>query len=204
MTALIIVDLQNDFLPGGSLAVTNGNDIIPVIQKLVNSKKYSFIVATKDSHPPDHTSFAENHNGAQPFSSISFKNPETGEAVNHTVWPVHCVEGTSGADYPATFDPSGVQALVRKGYLQDREYYSGFEDVWGIHKTELHELLQDKGIKEVDVVGLAFDYCVFNTAKDAAKRGYKTRVIREATKPVDPSSEDEIVASLETAGVTLV
>lgn len=202
-TALIIVDLQNDFLPGGTLAVTDGNDIIPIVQNLTDSGKYKFVVATKDSHPPDHTSFASNH-GVAPFSSLAFKNPNSDEQVIHTVWPVHCVEGTSGADYPPSFDSSNVQALVRKGYLQDREYYSGFEDVWGIHKTELHDLLQQQGITEVDVVGLAFDYCVFNTARDAAKRGYKTRVIREATKPVDPSSEQKVVSSLEEAGVSVV
>ncbi|AOW00962.1 Isochorismatase-like protein [Yarrowia lipolytica] len=203
MAALIIVDLQNDFLPGGSLAVVDGNDIIPIVQKLADSGKYKFVVATKDSHPQDHTSFAANH-GAEPFTSITFKHPNSDKQVDHTVWPVHCVEGTSGADYPPSFDSSNVQALVRKGYLQDREYYSGFEDVWGIHKTELHDLLQQNGVTEVDVVGLAFDYCVFNTAKDAAKRGYKTTVIREATKPVDPSSEKKIVASLEEAGVHVV
>ncbi|KAG5362009.1 Nicotinamidase [Yarrowia sp. C11] len=203
MTALIIVDLQNDFLPGGSLAVTDGNDVIPIIQDLADSGKYTFVVATKDSHPLDHTSFASNH-GVEPFTFIPFKNPNTDDQVSHTVWPVHCVEGTSGADYPPSFDPSNVQALVRKGYLQDREYYSGFEDVWGIHKTELHDLLQSKGIKEVDVVGLAYDYCVFNTAKDSAKRGYKTRIIRKATKPVDPSSEEKIIASLEEAGVSII
>ncbi|KAG5367228.1 Nicotinamidase [Yarrowia sp. B02] len=203
MSALIIVDLQNDFLPGGSLAVAEGNDIIPIVQKLTDSGNYKFVVATKDSHPSDHTSFASNHS-ARPFTSIAFKNPSTGEDTEETVWPVHCVEGTSGADYPPSFDSSNVQALVRKGYLQDREYYSGFEDVWGMHKTELHDLLQEKGIEEVDVVGLAFDYCVFNTAKDAAKRGYKTSVLREATRAVDPLSEQKIVASLEAAGVRVV
>lgn len=202
MAALIIVDLQNDFLPGGSLAVEGGNDIIPVIQKLVDSGSYKFIVATKDSHPHNHTSFAENHN-VQPFSKVLFKHPETEATAEHTVWPVHCVEGTAGAEYPASFDPSKVQALVRKGYLQDREYYSGFQDVWGVHKTELNDLLKSQGIEKVHVVGLAMDYCVFNTALDAARRGYTTTLIRAATRPVDSNAVEDTISQLTAAGVSV-
>jgi nicotinamidase/pyrazinamidase len=180
MRALIIVDVQNDFCEGGSLAVTGGAEVAGRITDLVaNPHEYAHVVATKDFHidPGEH------------FSD----NPDYTES-----WPPHCVAGTSGADFPPQFDPRGVEAVFKKGHQSAA--YSGFEGV-DDSGTPLAEWLKQRTVDEVDVVGLATDYCVQATAADAVKAGFATRVLLDLTAGVAPDSTAKAVDELRAAGV---
>jgi nicotinamidase/pyrazinamidase len=160
--ALIIVDFQNDFCPGGALPVPDGDAIASRINELAGSGDFDFIVATRDWHPPDHSSFAEQGGP----------------------WPVHCVAGTAGAELHHALDPTPIEAIVDKGQDRDTEGYSGFEG------TELAKLLRDRGVEHVTVVGLATDYCVKNTALDALREGFAVTVDSTATRGVEVDEGD--------------
>jgi nicotinamidase/pyrazinamidase len=180
MRALIIVDVQNDFCEGGSLAVTGGASVAQAITELLASHPdYAHVVATKDFHidPGEH------------FSD----NPDYAAS-----WPPHCVVGTSGADFHPQFDAGAVEAVFKKGHYSAA--YSGFEgtDEAG---TPLDEWLRQRGVDEVDVVGIATDYCVQATAADAAKAGFSTRVLLGLTAGVAPESTAKAVENLRAAGV---
>ena len=180
MRALIIVDVQNDFCEGGSLAVTGGSAVARAISELLASGPgYAHVVATKDFHidPGDH--FAEN-----PDYAVS--------------WPPHCVAGTAGADFHPDFNPAGIEAVFMKGH--HTAAYSGFEgtDEAG---TPLADWLRRRGVDEVDVVGIATDYCVRATAVDAAEAGFCTRVLLDLTAGVAPESTARAVEDLRAAGV---
>lgn len=201
--ALVIVDLQEDFLPpNGSLAVPNGRDVIDKIVNLCDLSKYHWqaIVATKDWHPANHTLFASNHR-VPPFTDLNFehplkeKNARTGEVKYkvQTVWPDHCVQDTPGSNIEKlvqlAFDQlpkSFPKIVVQKGYLQDRDYYLCFGDVWKSEKTELEDFLLENEISHVVVVGLAYDYCVLNSAIDSAMSGFSTAVLRDCCRSVYP------------------
>jgi nicotinamidase/pyrazinamidase len=174
--ALIVVDVQNDFCPGGALAVPDGDAVVEAINRLASDA--SFVVATRDWHPPDHGSF------------ISQGGP----------WPVHCVAGTPGAELHAGIDQRLVSAVIDKGQTVDREGYSAFEE------TELERLLRSRGVQAVDVAGLALDYCVKATALDARRAGLGVTVHRGATRPVEvqPGDGERAVAELRAAGVEVV
>jgi nicotinamidase/pyrazinamidase len=176
MRALIVVDVQNDFCPGGALAVPDGDAVVDRINRLASEA--SFVVATRDWHPPDHGSFAE-HGGP---------------------WPVHCVQGTPGAELHSGIDRSRIDTIVDKGQTRDREGYSGFEE------TELERLLRERGVDGVDVSGLALDYCVKATALDAKRAGFDVVVHRDATRAVDvqPGDGDRAVQELRAAGIQVV
>ena len=176
MRALIVVDVQNDFCPGGALAVPDGDTIIDAINRM--ARDASFVVATRDWHPADHGSF-----GAQ-------GGP----------WPVHCVRGTPGAELHAAIDEGQIDAIVDKGQASDREGYSGFED------TELERLLRERGVDTVDVAGLALDYCVKATALDAKRAGLNVIVHRDATRAVEVEAGDaeRAVEELRAAGIEVV
>jgi len=202
--ALIIVDVQYDFLPGGNLAVAEGEAIIPVVIDLIDSgDKYGLIVATQDWHPADHGSFASAHEGAQPF--------DLGElnGLEQVFWPDHCVQGEDGARLQETVleklvavTENGVRTLIiKKGQHRDVDSYSAFFDNARKHDTGLHRALQSYEIDEVDIVGLAFDYCVKFTALDAVSLGYKTNVLLNGTRSVDATTADAVSAELEAAGV---
>ena len=158
----MIVDFQNDFTPGGALAVPEGDAIADRINELAASGRFDLVVATRDWHPPDHGSFTENGGP----------------------WPVHCVAGTEGADLHPALDRSKVDVVVDKGQDPATEGYSGFEG------TELASLLRERGIDSVTVVGLATDYCVKNTALDAARAGLRVSIDREAVRGVDVNEGD--------------
>jgi nicotinamidase/pyrazinamidase len=180
MRALIIVDVQNDFCEGGSLAVTGGASVAQAITELLASHPdYAHVVATKDFHidPGEH------------FSD----NPDYAAS-----WPPHCVVGTSGADFHPQFDAGAVEAVFKKGHYSAA--YSGFEgtDEAG---TPLDEWLRQRGVDEVDLVGIATDYCVQATAADAAKAGFSTRVLLGLTAGVAPESTAKAVENLRAAGV---
>ena len=160
--ALIIVDFQNDFCPGGALAVPEGDEIAGRLNELAGSGEFGFVVATRDWHPPDHGSFTEQGGP----------------------WPVHCVAGTPGAELHPALDPTPIDAVVDKGRDPGTEGYSGFED------TALASLLRERGVSEVTVVGLATDYCVKNTALDALREGFNVTVDSTATRGVDVREGD--------------
>jgi nicotinamidase/pyrazinamidase len=176
MDALIVVDVQNDFCPGGALAVPDGDAVIEPANRL--ARDASFVVATRDWHPPDHGSF-------EPFGGP---------------WPVHCVADSPGAQLVPGLDRTHIDVVVDKGTAQDTEGYSGFDG------TELAELLRQHDVDTVHVAGLALDYCVRATALDARRAGFDVVVHRDATRPVDvqPGDGERAVDELRAAGVSVV
>jgi nicotinamidase/pyrazinamidase len=205
--ALLVVDMQKDFLPGGALAVPEGDTILPFVTALVrNGHYYDLLVITQDWHPRGHGSFASSHAGAKPF--------QLGElsGLPQMLWPDHCIEGTSGARLAGEIEEVLSEAtaagrrihIVKKGLDHNVDSYSGFFDNASRHDTGLRTILDKHDIKEVDIVGLALDYCVKYTALDAASLGFKTRVLLQGTKAVEPSSLVEVIAELLAAGVTCV
>ena len=172
--ALLIIDFQNDFTPGGALAVRDGDTIAPKINALAASGDYDLVVATRDWHPADHHSFK----------------------AQGGIWPVHCVAGTQGAQLHPDLDRTKVDVVVDKGQAVDTDGYSGFEG------TDLDELLRERGITQVTVVGLATDYCVKNTALDALKAGFQVTVDSSAARGVEvqPGDSEAALAEVRAAG----
>jgi nicotinamidase/pyrazinamidase len=175
--ALVIVDFQNDFCPGGALAVPDGDAIAGRLNELAGSGDFDLVVATRDWHPPDHGSFAEQGGP----------------------WPVHCVAGTEGAELNHALDPTPIDAIVDKGQDRDTEGYSGFEG------TQLADLLRERGVDHVTVVGLATDYCVKNTALDALREGFTVTVDSTATRGVDvqPGDSERALDEVRAAGASV-
>lgn len=175
--ALVIVDMQYDFIPGGSLAVEGGDEIIPTINKLVK-KDYDLVVATQDWHPYNHKSFASQHTGKKPFDMIDLNG------LNQVLWPDHCVQGTHGAEFHKDLNFNKVEAIFRKGTEIGIDSYSGFYDNGHLKNTGLSGYLKDKNIEELHFVGLAADYCVYFSMKDALEEGFKVKLIENATKAI--------------------
>jgi nicotinamidase/pyrazinamidase len=175
--ALIIVDFQNDFTPGGALAVAHGDEIAGRVNELASSGDFDLVVATRDWHPADHGSFTERGG----------------------TWPVHCVAESPGAQLHAALDQGSVDVIVDKGQDPATEGYSGFQG------TDLEQLLRDRGIDEVVVVGLATDYCVKNTALDALRAGFAVSVDERAVRgvDVDPGDSERALGELRDAGATV-
>jgi nicotinamidase/pyrazinamidase len=180
MKALILVDIQNDFLPGGALAVPDGDQILTTVNNLVN--KFDLVVATQDWHPKDHKSFASNHEGKSPNEVIELHGME------QILWPDHCVQTTHGAEFSDHLNVKPVEVIIRKGTDPEWDSYSGFYDNGHKKSTGLSDYLKGRKVTEVYVVGLAGDVCVFFTAMDAIKEGFKTFLIEDATRPL---SEDD-------------
>ncbi|KAI6717047.1 isochorismatase [Diplocarpon mali] len=207
--ALIIVDLQNDFCPpNGSLAVTSGREIIPIANKLLS---FPFIlkIATKDWHPPDHVSFASNHAGKRPFvDTATIVNPSnSAESYESRLWPDHCIQNTAGAALVPELHAEKLDRVVEKGQRREVEMYSAFYDSLQSPRgsdSGLAQVLREKGITDVYVVGLAFDYCVKATAVDAQKEGYTTVVVMDGTRAVDAGVWDEVCKELEGLGIRVV
>ena len=197
-SALLIVDVQNDFLPGGALAVNRGDEIIPVINSL--QEQFNFIVATQDFHPADHGSFAANHEGKNVGDTIELNG------LPQFLWPVHCVQGSEGAEFHEELNPVKWTAIFQKGTNPEVDSYSGFFDNARREDTGLGDFLQNEGIMNVFVTGLAQDYCVKFTALDAVSLGFKTYLITDATKAVNVNSADGEMAlgELKKAGVILI
>lgn len=177
MKALIIVDVQYDFLPGGSLAVAKGDEIIPVINYI--QKDYDLLVATQDWHPDNHLSFASQHEGKLPFEVIDLFGLE------QVLWPDHCVQGSYGAEFSEDLNMNRVEAIFRKGMERNIDSYSGFFDNGKRKDTGLAGYLKARKVDEVHICGLAADYCVYFTAMDALAEGFKTSIISKATKAID-------------------
>ncbi|TGO29347.1 hypothetical protein BPAE_0016g00710 [Botrytis paeoniae] len=205
--ALIVVDLQEDFLPpNGSLAVTNGRDTIPIINNLL-SLPFHLKVATKDWHPSNHTSFASNHTGKQPFTDFTtITNPSNASETYQTrLWPPHCIQDTLGSEFPFELDTTKFTQTIFKGQNPDVEVYSAFYDPLKSPRCSdsgLATHLNNEGITHVYVVGLAADYCVKCTAEDSAEEGFDTFILEEGTRAVDPKSWETMKLGLK--GVKVV
>jgi nicotinamidase/pyrazinamidase len=192
--ALIVVDVQNCFTTGGSLAVPHGEDVVPVINRMAPA--FANVVVTQDWHTPDHTSFASSHPGRKPFETIAMPY---GEQV---LWPDHCVQGTEGAALHKDLDLPRAQLIIRKGYHRDIDSYSAFMEADHKTTTGLAAYLQARGIRTVFVVGLATDFCVAWTAIDAAHAGFRTVVVDDATRAIDLNGSMEAASrAMEEAGV---
>lgn len=177
MDALIVVDVQNDFLPGGSLAVPDGDAVIPVINALL--PEFELVVATQDWHPPDHRSFASQHAGRSVGDVIDLNGQ------SQILWPDHCVQGSVGAAFASALDTRAVRHVFHKGTDVTIDSYSGFFDNGHRRSTGLHSFLQARGATRVVVVGLATDYCVRYTALDAVSLGFDVVVVENACRGVD-------------------
>ncbi|MGE5214682.1 MAG: bifunctional nicotinamidase/pyrazinamidase [Nitrospirota bacterium] len=182
MKALILVDLQNDFLPGGALAVPHGDEVIPIANKL--QEKFELIVATKDWHPPDHGSFAANHPGKKPGDRILL------DGIEQILWPVHCVQNTHGAEFAAAFDAKRVDHVFHKGTEPNIDSYSTFFDNAHRRHTGLADYLKKRSIKDIYLMGLALDYCVKYSALDARHLGLSTHVIVDGCRGIELQSGD--------------
>lgn len=196
MKALIIVDMQNDFLPDGSLAVENGNAIIPKINSI--QAKYELVVATQDWHPKNHKSFITQHPNNRVFDQIQL------EGLKQTLWPEHCVQGTQGAEFSSLLNQNSIEAIFRKGMDENIDSYSGFFDNGKKKSTALGDYLQAKNIKEVHICGLAADFCVYYTAKDALELGFYTSIIENATLAIDPLNFNVIKKSFQEKGGKII
>jgi nicotinamidase/pyrazinamidase len=193
-SVLIVVDVQNCFLPGGSLAVKDGEQVIPVINAL--AKNFANVVLTQDWHTPGHTSFASSHEGKKPFEVIKLPY---GDQV---LWPDHCVQGSSGAEISSGITIPHAELVVRKGYHKDIDSYSAFFEADHKTPTGLAGYLKQRGMNTVFVTGLATDFCVGWTAIDARRSGFTTYVIEDACRGIDvQGSLEKAWTSMAKAGV---
>lgn len=197
MEALIIIDIQNDFCPGGKLAVPKGDEIIPTINSLL--PRFSHVVQTQDWHPHDHLSFASNHPGKSEYESVQLSY---GDQV---LWPDHCVQGTTGADFHPELITDHTQLTIRKGFRKKIDSYSAFFENDQKTKTGLDGFLKNLGIKKLFLCGLATDFCVKWTALDAIKLEYEVHLIEDAVAAIDLNgSEAAAIKEMESSGVHFV
>jgi nicotinamidase/pyrazinamidase len=194
--ALIVIDVQNDFCPGGALAVTGGDEIISRINGLMGD--FATVVLTQDWHPANHASFAANHPGAAPFSLTTMPyGPQV-------LWPTHCVQGTKGAEFHADLRTDPAQLVVRKGFRAGIDSYSAFFENDQSTPTGLEGYLRNRGVSAVTLVGLATDYCVAYSAIDAARLGFKSTVLQDACRAIDLNGSLAAArADMGSAGVVL-
>ncbi|MGN6329587.1 MAG: bifunctional nicotinamidase/pyrazinamidase [Rhodanobacter sp.] len=197
--ALIVVDVQPDFMPGGALACHQGDAIVPGIDRLLRRGRYRHVVATQDWHPPGHASFASSHPGAEAFGQILLHGQP------QTLWPDHCVQGTAGAALHPDIDWSAVDVVIRKGSRREVDSYSGFRENHGPGgerpSTGLAGWLRDRGVAEVHICGLARDVCVLWTAQDAVALGFRASLLWDLSRPVTPRSDEATRAALHTGGI---
>lgn len=196
-TALIVIDVQNDFCPGGQLAVAEGDQVVSPINQMI--KRANMVVATQDWHPAGHTSFASRHDGRSPFETIEVSyGPQT-------LWPDHCIQGTDGAAFHPELHIDAAQMIIRKGFRAAVDSYSAFFENDKVTVTGLHGYLQDRRIKKVVMAGLATDYCVAYSALDAARLGYDVQVVLPACRAIDLDGSLAAAAQQMTAaGVGLI
>ena len=179
MKVLVVVDVQNDFMPGGSLGVPQGNKIVSVINAIQDS--FDLIIATQDWHPQNHVSFAVNHEGKKEFDIIDV------QGFSQTLWPAHCVQGTEGAGFHPELKTLRIETIFRKGTDKNIDSYSSFFDNSKMKSTGLSGYLREKGATEVYFCGLAADICVYFSIKDSLSEGFETYLIDDASKPLDES-----------------
>ena len=195
MRALVLVDIQNDFLPGGALAVPNADEVVPVANRLMPN--YEYVVATQDWHPANHKSFASQHDGHNVGDVITLGG------VAQILWPDHCVQGSPGAEFASELNTDGIDHVVQKGTDPRIDSYSGFFDNDRKKSTGLGDHLRLRGINSVDVMGLATDYCVKFTALDAFALGFDVRLIVEGVRGVElaPGDCESALQQMKEAGI---
>ena len=198
MNGLIIVDLQNDFLPGGALPVPRGDEVIPLANEL--QSRFELIVATQDWHPANHGSFAVNHPGKKPGDRIMLNG------IEQILWPVHCVQNTPGAEFVASFDTKRIGRIFQKGTDPKIDSYSAFFDNAHRRSTGLSDYLKERFVTDVYLVGLALDYCVKYSVLDAQQLGFNAQVIVDGSRGIalDPGDLDRVLDEMKRAGATLL
>lgn len=195
--ALLIVDMQNDFCPGGALAVPQGDDIVPAVNRL--AAEFAHVILTQDWHPPGHASFASSHPRKQPFEVIK---AGYGEQI---LWPDHCVQGTKGAEFHPGLHVPHAELVLRKGFRSQIDSYSAFRENDRRTPTGLAGYLNERELERLTLCGLATDFCVFFSAIDARKAGFSVSVVSEACRGIDVGgSLARAIRSMAEAGVTLV
>lgn len=197
-TALVLIDLQYDFCPGGALAVAHGDETIAVANAQI--AKANLVVATQDWHPPDHKSFAANHAGKNPYEVIDLAG------LPQVLWPAHCVQGTRGAELHDGLDRARIAHVSRKGTDASIDSYSGFFDNGHKKSTGMGDWLKARGVTQVYVLGLATDYCVKATVIDACQLGFDTWLIEDGCQAVElaPGDGERAIAAMREAGATVV
>ncbi len=196
MKTLIIVDVQNDFMPGGALEVKGADKIIPVINNI--SEKFDLVIATQDWHPENHTSFASNHLHKKPFEKITIHGKE------ETLWPDHCIQGSYGAEFYPDLNTNTVAAIFRKGMNPEIDSYSGFYDNHHQISTGLSGYLKEKNASNLYFCGLATDICVYFTIKDAISEGFSATLIEDAAQPLDNQNYQQLKKELIQSGVSII
>lgn len=196
--ALILVDIQNDFLPGGALAVPEGDAVIPVVNRLQSG--FDIVVASQDWHPADHLSFASQHEGLTPFEVTEV------DGLTQILWPDHCIQGSHGAEFAPDLNMGRVDAVFRKGTDRRIDSYSAFHDNGHRKATGLADWLRARDVTAVTLAGLAADVCVYFTAMDAVDEGFATRLVSDGTRGVDlqPGDVDSAFDRMRAAGVEMV
>jgi nicotinamidase/pyrazinamidase len=194
-TALIVIDVQNDFCPGGALAVRKGDQVVPIANRLM--AKLPLTVLTQDWHPRDHTSFADNHKGAEPFSTTQMPYG------TQVLWPTHCVQGSQGAAFHADLEEARAHMVVRKGFRSQIDSYSAFFENDQKTATGLHGYLTDLGVKRLVMLGLATDFCVHDSVIDAIKLGYPVTLVEDGCRAIDmDGSKATAIADMKDHGAT--
>jgi nicotinamidase/pyrazinamidase len=195
---LLIIDVQNDFCPGGSLAVEEGNAVVPVINAIMPF--FHRVVATQDWHPPDHVSFASSHLGRKPLDRVD------AGGIEQVLWPDHCVQATRGAELHPRLETGRIELVLRKGLRKNLDSYSAFFENDRRTDTGLRFYLKGMGAREICICGLATDYCVLASAMDASRLGFRVTLVQDACRGVDfpTGSVKEALATMEKAGVAMM
>lgn len=196
MNTLVIIDVQNDFIPGGSLAVPEGDQIVALINKL--QEEFDLVIATQDWHPRDHSSFAANHPGKNEFEKIELHGQE------QVLWPVHCVQNSDGAKFHTDLKSAKIETIFRKGTSKEIDSYSGFFDNAHLKSTGLAGYLKEKGTDELFFCGLAAEYCVYFSVMDALKEGFSATLIEDATRPLDVEDFQQAKENILKAGGKII
>ena len=196
MKTLVLVDIQNDFLKGGSLAVPEGEKIIKPINEII--KEYDLVIATKDWHPKNHISFASNHPDKKIGDIINVNG------VDQVLWPDHCIQNSYGSDFPEQLDISKLAKVVYKGSDANIDSYSGFFDNGHFRSTGLSDYLKSKDVYKIDYVGLATDYCLKYTAIDSVSEGFKTRVLINCIKGIEEKGCELALNEMKSKGIELI
>ena len=195
--ALIVVDVQRDFCPGGALAVPDGDRVVPAINRL--ARHFAHVIVTQDWHPPGHASFAASHLGRQPFETIAMPYGE------QTLWPTHCVQGTDGARFHPDLDITQAELVIRKGYRAEIDSYSAFRENDRTTPTGLAGYLRERGFERLTLCGLATDFCVLFSALDARAAGFAAAVVLDASRGIDlDGSLARALAAMREAGIVLL
>lgn len=194
--ALIVIDIQNDFCPGGALAVDEGDEIVPLVNELIAT--HSHVILTQDWHPEGHSSFASQHEGKAPFETVE------AEYGPQTLWPDHCVQGTAGAEFHPGLNAKRAELIIRKGFRRAIDSYSAFFENDHTTPTGLAGYLRERGLSKLRLAGLATDFCVAYSALDAAGQGFSVEVVLAASRAIDlEGSVDAMIGRMRAAGVVI-